>query len=396
MITSNHERVGKSLTLLSQGLYPYVEQKMRAIYGNGWLAQAKSCLPQDSTLKRTVEEALQEDVSALLTVITRRWEKAFKPHLSYTERAFTSELIDVRNQWAHGVRLSTEDTYRALDSMTRLLSAIGASEEKGVEKHRQEVLRLLLQEQSRQETRKSPTSTEESRIREHLHELLDKIPFQDALLLYRALTHRSYIFENPTQTQGDNEQLEFLGDSILEFLAGDYLYKQFPGRKEGELTQRRSNLVDNTQLAKFSTELNLGQWIRLGKGEEMQGGRTKPSLLSNTFEAIIGTYYLDSGIEAVRELVEPLFGLVVEDTLTPDATPENLNDVKNRFQHWAQTNHQQIPQYLTTDESGEDHAKIFTVEVRVNGTVYGEGTGNKKKEAEKQAAADALKRLDLL
>ncbi|MBE9126393.1 MULTISPECIES: ribonuclease III [unclassified Coleofasciculus] len=396
MAISNHEQVGRALNLLGKGLYPYVEQQMRAIYGNAWLSRAKSCLSEDSTLRRTIEETLREDVSALLKVMTKRWETVFKPELSYTERALASELIDVRNKWAHRVRLSTEDTYRALDSMTLLLGAIDATEKEAVAKQKQEVLRLLWQEQSRQETRKSQTSTEESPIREHLHELLKKIPFQDALLLYLALTHRSYIFENPTQTQGDNEQLEFLGDSVLEFLAGDYVFEQFPGRNEGELTKRRSNLVDNTQLAKFATELDLGRWIRLSKGEQLQGGRTKLSLLSNTFEAVIGAYYLDSGIEAVRELVEPLFDLVVEDAVSQDATPEILNDVKNRFQNWAQTNHQQIPKYPVTNEVGADHAKMFTVEVRVNGTVYGEGTANKKKEAEKQAASDALRKLGLL
>ena len=396
MTISNHERIGRSLTLLSEGLYPYIEQKMRAIYGNAWLTQAKSCLSEDSTLKRTIEEALREDVSILLMVMTKRWDKVFKQHLSYTERALASELIDVRNRWAHKVRLSIEDTYRALDSMTRLLSAIGANEQKEVANQKQEVLRFLLQEQSRPETNKSQSSTEESRIREHLHELLDKIPFQDALLLYRALTHRSYVFENPTQTQGDNEQLEFLGDSVLEFLAGDYLYKKYPGRSEGELTKLRSNLVDNTQLGKFAIGLDMGKWVRLGKGEELQGGRTRLSLLSNMFEAVMGAYYLDSGIEAVREVVDPLFKLVVEDPISQNTTSEILEDVKNRFQHWAQTNHQEIPKYYVTHESGEDHAKVFAIEVRINSTVYGKGTGNKKKEAEKQAAADALRNLDQL
>lgn len=396
MTISNHERVGKSLSLLGQGLYPYVEQQMRTIYGNAWLSQAKSCLSEDSTLKRTIEAALREDVSALLMVMSRRWDKVFRQHLSHTERAFASELIDVRNKWAHGVGLSTEDTYRALDSMVRLLGAIGATEERAIADRRQEVFWILLKEKSRPETSKNQTSTEESRIRAQLHELLEKIPFQNALLLYRALTHRSYVFENPTQTEGDNEQLEFLGDSVLEFLAGDYLYEQYPGQKEGELTKYRSNLVDNTQLAKFATALDLGRWIRLGKGEESQGGRTRPLLLSNTFEAVIGAYYRDSGIEAVRELVEPLFNSVFENPVISVPTPEIPGDAKGRFQNWAQTNHQQIPEYLVTNESGADHAKIFTVEVRVNGIVYGKGTGKSKKEAEKQAAANALRKLGLL
>lgn len=398
MTISNHERVGKSLTLLGRGLYPYVEQHMRAVYGNAWLSQAKSCLSEDSTLKRTIEETLGEDVSALLKVMTKRWDKVFNkpPRLSYAERALVSELIEVRHKWAHGVRLSTEDTYRALDSMVRLLGAMGATEERVIADQKQEVFWILLKEKSRPETSKSQTSTEESRIREQLHELLEKIPFQNALLLYRALTHRSYVFENPTQTEGDNEQLEFLGDSVLEFLAGDYLYEQYPGQKEGELTKRRSNLVDNTQLAKFATALDLSRWIRLGKGEESQGGRTRPLLLSNTLEAVIGAYYRDSGIEAVRELVEPLFNSVFENPVISVPTPEIPGDAKGRFQNWAQTNHQQIPEYPVTNESGADHAKIFTVEVMVNNIVYGKGTGKSKKEAEKQAAADALRKLGLL
>lgn len=395
MTISNNERVGKALTLLCQGLYPYVERQMRAIYGNAWLAQAKSCLSEDATLRRTIEETLQEDVSALLMVMTKRWEKVFKQHLSHTERALASELIDVRNKWAHRVRLSIDDTYRALDSMTRLLTAIGATEERVVANQKQEVFRLLSQDQSQRETPTTQISTEEALLREHLHELLEKIPFRNASLLYRALIHRTYVFENPTQTQGDNEQLEFLGDKILEFLAGDYLYQQYSGRSEGELTNRHSNLVDNLQLARFATELELGKWVRLGKGEELQGGRTRPSLLSNTFEAVIGSYYLDSGIEAVRELVKPLFDLVIKDLNFLNVASEILGDVKNQFQHWAQTNHQQIPEYVVSDESGEDHAKVFTVAVRVNGILYGKGTANKKKEAEKQAAADALKKLGL-
>lgn len=312
MTISNHERIGKALTLLGQGLYPYVEQRMGLAYGSTWLNYAKSCLPENSTLKqRSTEETLQEDVSALLGVVTKRWDKAFKEDLSHTERAIASELIEIRNKWAHRVHLSNGDTYRALDSMSRWLHAIGATEEgKTIDAQKQEVFRLLVQEQSRDEMPKSQLSTEEFRVRENLRELLEKIPFQNALLLDHALTHRSYLFENPTQTQGDNEQLEFLGDSVIEFLAGDYLYKQYLGRSEGELTKRRSKLVDNIQLAKFATDLSLGRWIRLGKGEESQGGRTKQSLLSNTFEAVIGAYYLDSGIEAVRELVEPLFKLV--------------------------------------------------------------------------------------
>ncbi|MEA5518258.1 ribonuclease III [Limnoraphis robusta] len=393
---NSRDRIGRCLDLLKQGLYPYFEQCMRDIYGNQWLSQAEKALSKDATLKRTFEDTLKEDISVILNIINKRWEKVFKPHLSSVERALVSELIDVRNKWAHQVTFSTEDTYRALDSMSRLLNTIGAAEQETlINQHKQEILKRLLKEQSRPD--QSQISGEESSVRERLKELLEKIPFQDARLLKRALTHRTYVFENPTQTQGDNEQLEFLGDSVLNFLAGDYLYEQYSHRRdEGELTRRRSNLVDNSQFAQFAIQLNLGEWMQLGKGEELQGGRTKSSLLSNTFEAVIGAYYLDSGIEAVRELIKPFFESVDTGTVDSHIPQQNLIDPKGRLQNIAQTNNLPLPEYVLVDETGNDHDKTFEVQVIINGEFYGEGTGKKKKEAEKQAAIDALRRLDLL
>ncbi|MGB3189468.1 MAG: ribonuclease III [Limnoraphis sp.] len=393
---NNRERIGRCLDLLKQGLYPYFEQCMRAIYGNQWLSQAEKALSRDATLKRSFEETLKEDVSVILIIVNKRWEKVFKPHLSYAEKALASELIDVRNKWAHQVNFSTEDTYRALDSISRLLNAISATEQETlIDQYKQEILKRLLKEQSRPHD--SEISGEESSVRERLKELLETIPFQDARLLQRALTHRTYVFEHPTKTEGDNEQLEFLGDSVLNFLAGDYLYEQYSHRRdEGELTRRRSSFVDNSQFAQFATELDLGEWMQLGKGEELQGGRTKSSLLSNTFEAVIGAYYLDSGIEAVRELIKPFFESVDTATVEDSIPQQTLIDVKGRLQNLAQTNDLPIPEYYVVSEMGKDHAKIFTVEVRINRKFYGRGTGNKKKEAEKQAAIDALQCLGLL
>ncbi|MFZ1025673.1 MAG: ribonuclease III [Limnoraphis robusta] len=393
---NNRDRIGRCLDLLKQGLYPYFEQRMKEAYGGQWLSQAEKALSKDATLKRTFEDTLKEDISVILNIINKRWEKVFKPHLSSVERALVSELIDVRNKWAHQVTFSTEDTYRALDSMSRLLNTIGAAEQETlINQHKQEILKRLLKEQSRPD--QSQISGEESSVRERLKELLEKIPFQDARLLKRALTHRTYVFENPTQTQGDNEQLEFLGDSVLNFLAGDYLYEQYSHRRdEGELTRRRSNLVDNSQFAQFAIQLNLGEWIQLGKGEELQGGRTKSSLLSNTFEAVIGAYYLDSGIEAVRELMKPFFESVDTGTVDNHIPQQTLIDPKGRLQNLAHINNLPLPEYVLVDETGNDHDKTFEVQVIINGEFYGEGTGKKKKEAEKQAAIDALRRWDLL
>ncbi|WP_293159468.1 ribonuclease III family protein [Okeania sp. SIO2C9] len=131
--------------------------------------------------------------------------------------------------------------------------------------------------------------------------------FQDASLLQLALIHRTYLYENPTEVSVDNNRLEFLGDALLNFLSGEYLYRKYQKMTEGEMTQKRSSLVDNQQLAKFTIDLNLGQFILLSKGEESQGGRENNSLLSDAFEAIIGAYYIDYGIEAVRNFLVPIF-----------------------------------------------------------------------------------------
>lgn len=159
--------------------------------------------------------------------------------------------------------------------------------------------------------------------------------FRDDKLLRRALTHRSYVNENPEEGE-HNERLEFLGDAILNFLSGEYLYRSHPDRGEDELTRRRSALVDEKQLAKFAIEVGLDFKMRLGKGAIRDGGYQNPNLLSSTFEAVIGAYYLDnnSNIEAVRAIIEPLFESVPEQIVV---VRSNV-DSKNRFQEWVQRN----------------------------------------------------------
>ena len=221
-------------------------------------------------------------------------------------------------------------------------------------------------------------------------------PIRDKKLLQQALTHRSYVNEHPEQAE-DNERLEFLGDAVLGFLVGELLYRRYPQMSEAQLTRLRSKLVDETQLTKFSKELGLGKLMRLGKGAQRDGGRESPSLLSDTFEAIIGAYFLESGIEAVRDYLQPLFLSVADTILTSqsDADSKSLVDSKNRFQQWALANQGENPQYAIVDESGPDHAKEFTAEVRVKVIVYGVGKGRRKKEAQKSAAESALKKLGL-
>ncbi|MBC1223999.1 ribonuclease III [Nostoc sp. UCD121] len=391
MAISNRNRVESALIYLNQGLHPYFEQEMRKVYGKRWLEIATSCLSDNQSIKRNPEDILHDDISELLKVIIGQWNQVFKRKLGHGERALVSEIMEVRNKWAHeinGKRFSTDDTYRALDSIARLLKAISASEADIVEKQKQEVLRSL-----------SPKQAEEVRIRESLDELLIQLPFQDASFLLRALTHTSYMHENPNSGE-DNERLEFLGDALLNFLSGEYLYRRYPEKKEGELTPLRSRLVDKPQLAKFAVSLNLGKWIRLGNGAEKDGGRTQSRLLSNTFEAIIGAYFLDSGTESVRDFVEPLFDSVIAENLSishkSDSNTNNfvIVDSKNRFQEWVQRNVTPTPpKYFTEQIGGPSHAPEFIAKVLVDEKIYGEGKGRNKRDAEKAAAEDALAKL---
>ena len=219
-------------------------------------------------------------------------------------------------------------------------------------------------------------------------------PIRNVKLLYQALTHRSYVNEC-SKAEENNERLEFLGDAVLGFVVGELLFKRFPQMNEAQLTRLRSKLVEEKQLAKFGQELGLGKQMRLGKGTEKDGGRYSPSLLSDTFEAIIGAYFLESGVEAVRNYVELLYRSI--DYFQPDLDIEskNLIDSKNRFQQWALSERGEIPSYKIIEEAGSDHNKEFMAQVSVQGIVYGTGKGHRKQEAEKCAAESALKQLGL-
>ncbi|MEZ2303904.1 MAG: ribonuclease III [Microcoleus sp.] len=399
MAITNHERVTRALNLLSQGLYPYFQQEMQKVHGDDWLTVATSYLPEHQTSKRNVADILRDDVSAPLIVMSKQWDKVFKKNLGQAERTLVSELINARNQWAHQSSISIDDTYRALDRIAIFLKAVSPSNAdiKELEKQKKEVIRILYQEENRHETRSS--AAEESRCRESLAELLETLNFQDASLLNQALTHRSYLYENPRKVSEDNELLEFLGDALLTFLSAKYLYRDYSDKSEGELTYIRSALVDKAQLAKFAIELDIGKWMRLSQGAVTSGGSTNNTLLSNTFEAIIGAYFLDSGIEVVSEFVDPLFTSVVKNLLssTPQIDSKHLVDSKNRFQEWVHRNIGSIPpQYIIINEVGPSHAKEFTVELRVNDKLYGQATANSKKEAEKLAAEAALKRIKVI
>jgi ribonuclease-3 len=214
--------------------------------------------------------------------------------------------------------------------------------------------------------------------------------FTNPYLLERALTHRSYLNEHPEMLE-DNERLEFLGDAILDFLVGAWLYHHFPEMKEGELTKLRSALVQTDQLAEFARITQLGQVMLLGKGEEENGGRDRSVLLCDVFEAVIGAIYLDSDIQTVLDYLEPLLDDAVEKILEE----RSANDPKSILQEWAQSQGCAAPVYKLISASGPDHRKKFVVEVWIDNTCYGQAEGSSKRSATKIAAKSALIALGL-
>lgn len=216
------------------------------------------------------------------------------------------------------------------------------------------------------------------------------VDFQDRSLLSRAMTHRSYLNENPEWSLEDNERLEFLGDAVLDFVVGAYLYHHFPEMDEGELTSLRAALVRAKTLARFARELDLGRFLLLGYGEAESGGRERIPILCATFEAVVGALYLDQGLEKVQSLAERFVGPALVEIMA-----ESLHkDAKSEFQVWAQARYNMTPHYEVVESSGPDHAKTFVVQVLVGDTVWGEGSGRSKQLAAQAAATMALARAE--
>ncbi|MBQ3537540.1 MAG: ribonuclease III [Clostridia bacterium] len=205
--------------------------------------------------------------------------------------------------------------------------------------------------------------------------------FKDKELLRLALTHSSYA--NEKGNRRDNERLEFLGDSVLGFITAEYLFASLSDRPEGELTKLRANAVCEKSLAEFAKQIDLGQYLLLGKGEIMTGGRERPSILSDAFESVIAAIYLDSGIEEARRFVLRFVSSTSTDT-------REVTDYKTLLQEVVQKNPDEHLTYSLAAESGPDHNKTFTVEVFLNSNCIGTGDGPSKKKAEQAAAKEAL------
>lgn len=218
------------------------------------------------------------------------------------------------------------------------------------------------------------------------------VQFKDYSLLARALTHRSFLNEHPDEALEDNERLEFLGDAVLDFIVGAYLYHRFPEMDEGELTSLRAALVRARTLAGFARQLEIGRFLLLGYGEAENGGRERTPLLCASFEAVIGAIYLDQGLPPVKSLVEQLINPALAEIMA-----ESLHkDAKSEFQVWAQAKYNITPHYEVINTSGPDHAKQFTVQVLLEKDIWGEGTGRSKQVAAQAAAKVAMAKAETI
>lgn len=217
------------------------------------------------------------------------------------------------------------------------------------------------------------------------------IEFHDPALLTQALTHRSFVNENEGDGDGrDNERLEFLGDAVLDLIVADMLYRKYPHVDEGELTQLRAALVKTESLAHLGANCRLGEFLRIGHGEELTGGRGRLTILCRAFEAVIGAIYLDQGMEAVVEFVVPPLLALLDDIIDRGAHIDARSELQERIQ--ARLNI--TPDYRVTSAEGPEHEKEFRVEVAIGDRLMGSGIGGSKRAAAQEAARAALKQLE--
>jgi ribonuclease-3 len=212
--------------------------------------------------------------------------------------------------------------------------------------------------------------------------------FTNSLLLDRALTHSSAANERNIPPRQDNEQLEFLGDSIIGFMISEYLYQKFPHLSEGALSKIRAHLVSSANLFKIANRLELGEFLLLGRGEEKTGGRKKQALIVDAFEALVAAIYLDSGLDTIRRFIISSFQRDFEAVETGNFYPM---DFKSQLQEKLQAMRLPPAEYSIVSATGPDHKKQFSVDLRIKGQRFSEGHGETKKRAEQEAARKALK-----
>jgi len=217
--------------------------------------------------------------------------------------------------------------------------------------------------------------------------------FRDLALLERALTHKSFSNENRENRSPNNERLEFLGDAVLGFVVGEMIYRSFPNLQEGALSKIKAHLVSANMLSAKARALGIGRFLRMGAGEARSGGAEKSSLLADAFEAIVAALYLDGGLAATEAFLRKVFGPEVSGI---DIGDLSFHDYKTTLQEAAQSLGLPLPEYKVVAESGPDHEKAFIVELEWDGEAFSRGAGPSKREAQRKAAKEALKRLGRL
>ncbi len=233
----------------------------------------------------------------------------------------------------------------------------------------------------------------QTKRKERLREFQDRIDvsFENLALLDQALTHSSFVNEARAGQGHDNQRLEYLGDAILDFLVGEWLYKSYPDAQEGQLTSLRAQVVRNDSLAEWGRELGIGRYLRMGRGEAATGGPEREANLGAAVEALIGALYLDRGLQETRAFVDAF----LEKRASEIGLAQAIKDAKSYLQEQVQSTLRETPQYQIVSEEGPDHAKIFTAVVIVNDEICGEGTGGSKQAAQQAAAGDAIERLGI-
>jgi len=212
------------------------------------------------------------------------------------------------------------------------------------------------------------------------------VNFKNRIILTQAFTHRSYLNENPDFNLEHNERLEFLGDAVMELIVTEHLYKKYPNKPEGELTNLRAALVNARMLTLIADELGFNDFLLLSKGEEKEGGKARACILANTFEALLGAIYLDLGYSAVEKFLEKNLMIRLDEILRTGS----YKDAKSKFQEEAQEKVGITPSYKVVKEMGPDHNRVFTVGVYLADELIATGKGSSKQSAEEEAAKEAL------
>jgi len=214
--------------------------------------------------------------------------------------------------------------------------------------------------------------------------------FEDKQLLVLALTHRSFVNENRDVVDEHNERLEFLGDSILGLIISEYLYRYLPKTPEGELSYLRSRLVEAASCVSYVQQLGMENYILLGKGEQLNDGRGRESILADLFEALVGAIFLDGGLEPAKRFIFQNFSGRINEIMK-----RSDHNWKALLQDYSQKNFREPPHYVVVEESGPDHSKTFVISVKIQNEEMGRGTGSSKKEAQQLAAEEALRKLGI-